>query len=250
MYATLPVATAIYPALIQPDEYKGNKNFKSDLKMDPQAKADWNITIKTPREQDEVITGDTVQGFMDEIEKLCKEAYDDGIAAMEAELAEAKGKKKADLKANIESLGVKLPFGPDYDDEGDETGLVVFRTKTKATYKDKKGVVHDKTLPLYDSAGEPISPEAREGMKLWSGSQIICAVECTPWVMPSIDMAGVSLRLNAVQVIELSGGAGGNRSAESFGFGVTGGGFKADNFNNATAGSETTEETPEDDEEF
>lgn len=60
---------------------------------------------------------------------------------------------------------------------------------------------------------------------IWSGTTAIVAGELRPFSMPI--GVGISLRLNAAQIIELASG-GGSKSAAGYGFGAHEGGFSAD----------------------
>lgn len=252
--ATLPLGIAVYPALINPDEYKGTSNYKTGVKLDPESTADWTVTTTVPREKPIVTQGDNVGEFIKVMTKLCEQAFADGKESLTKQIDAATGKAKAGLRSALDDLEMHTPFNPDYDDEGDETGLVVFNTKSKSsgvsTDKSGREKAWQRELPLYDSSGAPIPPLSkspmRKDMTLWSGSKIIVAVRAMPFCAPGLKKAGLSLQINAVQVIEAVGG-GGNRTAGSFGFGIVGGGYVADSFEAATA---PTAVTTEDDDEF
>lgn len=114
--------------------------------------------------------------------------------------------KKA--KKRPESFG----FSPDIDDNGDETGYIVFKFKAKTGYINKKGErVELAPPPLFDAKLKPLP----DGMSIWSGTTMI--INFTPSAYFQGKNCGVTLRLNACQIIELvSGGA--SRDAGSYGF--------------------------------
>jgi len=93
-----------------------------------------------------------------------------------------------------------LPYAEEEDDEGNPTGNVEFKFKTKATIKPK--------IPMFDSKGTPMS-----GVNVWAGSKIKVNSLLYPYLAPI--GAGISLKLNAVQVLDLVQGGGGT---EGFGF--------------------------------
>ena len=93
-----------------------------------------------------------------------------------------------------------LPYCDEEDDEGNPTGRTEFKFKTKASIKPK--------IPMFDSRGTPMS-----GVNVWGGSKIKVNSLLYPYVAPM--GAGISLKLNAVQVLELVQGSG---DTEGFGF--------------------------------
>lgn len=61
---------------------------------------------------------------------------------------------------------------------------------------------------------------------IWGGTEGKVSFEVAPYFIPGTALAGIKLRLNAVQVIELR--SGGNKSAGEYGFGEEEGGFDAE----------------------
>lgn len=229
---TSPPGIAVYPHIIKQDEYQLKENNKNEcntsLRLDP--------------------TDPGVAEYVAAIDAYAQEAYAIGKAALEAELAEAKGKKLADLKKQIADLQVHTSYKPDYDDDGEENGLLIFSAKTQVAGVDKKsGATWEREVPVYDSQAQAVKGKARADMKLWGGSTITISTQVVPFCAAGVGKAGISLRLLAVQVHELATGSG---SSDSFGFGVSEGGFKADTFDNATApesaSTSSTDDEPED----
>lgn len=110
------------------------------------------------------------------------------------------------------SAGKKLVKG-DYfeewkDEEGNEWVDVKFKQKAKITKKD--GSTIDIHIPIFDSKGKPIDVDVGRDSVLK-----VCFVP-VGYYTPSTKIVGVTLRLTAVQVIELK--TGGSGSAESYGF--------------------------------
>ena len=90
-------------------------------------------------------------------------------------------------------------------------GETYFKFKKKASYVSKKTreVVHT-TVPIFDSKGKPLPKDIEIG----NGSRVRVAYSILPFHMSKVNN-GLSLRLEAVQVIELRQyGA----NAENFGF--------------------------------
>lgn len=180
-----PAGEALFPYLITPDDYEGKLEFKTKLKLD--------------KEKPEV------QAFLTKVETEAKKAYESQIEEMKA-----KGGKAA---ANASKYEMYLPFEDDFDKQGNETGMVLVNFKTAATYKDKTtGATKQKVLPLFDSKNQRMEID-----DLWGGSIIkLSFTFSNPWSNPSAKTAGISLYINAVQVLDLR--KGGGQSAESFGF--------------------------------
>jgi hypothetical protein len=69
------------------------------------------------------------------------------------------------------------------------------------------------SIALYDSAGKPLP----EDVQVWGGSKMNVAFRPNFWYSAALGF-GVSLDLEAVQVIELANGGVSNVAAEAFGF--------------------------------
>lgn len=120
------------------------------------------------------------------------------------EAAVAKAKKENAGKRVKES---ELPF-IEHDD-----GTVTFKFKLKAKVTPKKGDPFEQKPALFDAKGKPLTGYPKVG----GGSIIKVSYEVVPYYT-AIAGAGVSLRLKAVQIIELKEYSGGG-NAESYGFG-------------------------------
>lgn len=116
-------------------------------------------------------------------------------------------------KAKKENPGKKIKEGDVPYSVNDDTGKVTVRFKLKAKVTPKQGDPFEQRPALFDAKGKPIGADAKIG----GGSKVKVAYEMVPYYT-AIAGAGVSLRLKAVQVIDLvefSGGA----SSEAYGFG-------------------------------
>lgn len=116
-------------------------------------------------------------------------------------------------KAKKENPGKKIKEGDVPYSVNDDTGKVTVRFKLKAKVTPKQGDPFEQRPALFDAKGKPIGADAKIG----GGSKVKVAYELVPYYT-AIAGAGVSLRLKAVQVIDLvefSGGA----SSEAYGFG-------------------------------
>lgn len=172
------VGVAIYPHLVEPDT---KFNAEGEYKVKLRLSPDSVITdAKGKRVAD-------VQSFIDEM--MGK--------ALEKAKQENKGKiKEADAPYEID----------------DETGEVLVNFKLKATGKTRDGKEFTQKPALFDSKGKPAEVKG-----VWGGSKIKVSFEVVPFYTKLIG-AGVSLRLKAVQIIELIAGGNGG-SADSYGFG-------------------------------
>ena len=116
-------------------------------------------------------------------------------------------------KAKKDNPGKKIKEGDVPYSVDDDTGKVTVRFKLKAKVTPKQGDPFEQRPALFDAKGKPIGADAKIG----GGSKVKVAYELIPYYT-AIAGAGVSLRLKAVQVIDLvefSGGA----SSEAYGFG-------------------------------
>jgi len=165
-----------------------------------------------------------------------QKVIDEALAEAKAE-ATKKGKEKKKQPKQAD-----LPCRPELDDDGDETGNVLFKFKSKASgVSAKTGKEWKRSIPLFDAKGKPITD------LVYGGSTIIIAYVAMPWVNPKLEY-GVKLAIEAVQVIELSQGGGGRRNASAFGFEEEEGFTKEDD--EETSETEDKSETSDDDEEF
>ena len=133
--------------------------------------------------------------------------------------------KAAVAKAQKENAGKRvkeseLPFIENDD------GTVTFKFKLKAKVTPKKGDPFEQKPALFDAKGKPLTGAPKVG----GGSTIKVSYEVVPYYT-AIAGAGVSLRLKAVQIIELHEYSDGG-NAESYGF-CEEEGFEADEDDNA-----------------
>lgn len=214
---TTPRGTASFVWLKQPD-----------TKFKPQG--EYTVTLTIP--------ADEAQPLIDQLTPILKEALAEQQAAFEARMDEAKGPQKAKMKAKG-PMKVGDFFTPAYDDDGNETGDVVFKFKMNGSYvkKNKDGseeVV--KLIPqLFDAKGNKLKAVPNVG----SGSILKVNFSPVSYYTDASHQAGITLRMNAVQIIDLvEFGGGGN--ASSYGFGQEDG-FEANPENEAGFRDESDE---------
>jgi hypothetical protein len=203
----------VFPKLNSPDT-----KFKKD--------GEYGVKLRLSAEKSEAL----IEFYEAELKKYWPLAK----AELQERLDNAKtGKQKAEAKKALEEMKeADKPYKPAYDDEGNETGEYEFNFKTPAQFeskkKDKDGnpVIVKLRPDIFDAKGVLL----KNPPDIWGGTTGCVAGELRPFNMPI--GIGLSLRLKAVQIIELRQG-GGDRSASSYGFGKQEG-YAADS--EATAG--------------
>jgi hypothetical protein len=195
-----PKGIAVYPWLS-----------KADTKFDPDGT--YRTTLRIPTEE--------AQELVDKIEAIHAEAQ----AEETKKLPKGKKLKVADL-----------PISTVYDDDGNETGEVDIKFKTKAKIKVGDKII-EKKLPMADAKGNKIT----EDIQIFGGSTIRLSFNAVPYNTSA--GCGVSLRILGVQVIDLVSGGG---SGGDLGFGaVEGGTFEASNDKPTSSSSESTDDDDE-----
>ncbi len=169
-------------------------------------------------------------------------ARDSLVKQLETALAEslAKAKKEANDKKPGSGSKIKqadLPWTEELDSEGNETGNLTFNFKLKASGKTREGVEFTQSPKLFDAKGTPLP----QGTKIGGGSTVKVAFEINQFYTAAVG-AGLSLRLKAVQVLDLKTWEGGN--AKSYGFGEEEG-FEQETMPAGEQATEEPTETPE-----
>ena len=155
---------------------------------------------------------------------------------MKAELKEKGAKGKAALK----KLTEQMPYEDQYDDEGNETGNIYVKAKLDAQYTNAKKEIVVQQPTLVDSQGKPL----KKGTLIYGGSILRLRVGLSPYYIPATGMVGVSLRLWAVQVVELVTSG----SSTNGGFDAIEGGYSAEDDDNDYSTSSAVEDTSTDEE--
>lgn len=136
----------------------------------------------------------------------------------------------------VSNYNLASVYEEEMDDQGNLTGFNLFKFKQKAVIKTKSGDSIKKTVALYDSNKTPTDVVVNGGSTIKVAASTFC------YNMPSSKMVGISLRPTAVQIIELSQGAGGVEALAMFdkedgfvGNGVYNGGISATAFDSSEA---------------
>jgi hypothetical protein len=182
-----PVGTAVYPYLITPD-----------IKHDPDGV--FKVDVSVPKELAEDFVA-TLEGTLDQWFKT--------------ELNTTQQKTLAKKPVfNLEYSRPEYPEGDITEDERQairaahepmETGNLLFRCKMKAKFTTRKGEIYEQ---------QPIVVDADTGARItdsvWTGSTIRVKGQIVPYTNAAAQVAGLSLRMKAVQVIDLVTGEGGS----------------------------------------
>jgi hypothetical protein len=129
--------------------------------------------------------------------------------AEQEELMKGDGKSKA--KAKAMKYAADKPFKPNFDDEGNETGEIIFNFKMPARIV-REGKEDLILKPDFFTAdGRKLAGNIPE---IWGGSKLSIAAELRPF--HTAIGVGVSLRLMAVQIIELR--TKGSNNSAGYGF--------------------------------
>lgn len=134
---------------------------------------------------------------------------------------------KKPQRDKLGSMKVNPMFTPVYDADENLTGQVEMKLTMKASGVVKKGPREGKkwarSPSLFDALGRPIKGK----VDIWGGSELIVAFSFAEggYFVAGTGACGVKLQLEAVQIVTLR--AGGERSADSYGFGKHDGGFDA-----------------------
>ena len=180
---TTPKGYALWPYLTKPDD--------RPIKGKPQ-KAAFKVNLAYAK---------------DDLDWLKLKELLDGLVEEAYEKAVEENPKKKKLIVR------QFPYSDELDEEGEETGRVIVKFKQSAQIKKKNGEVINVTIPLFDAKGTPM----KAGTQVYSGSIVKVAFTTRPYLVDSTNCAGVSLDLNAVQVLKLVSST--TRDASAYGFG-------------------------------
>ena len=172
-----PAGVAVYPWLN-----------KADTKFN--AEGVYKISLRLPAAE--------AGPLLAKLEAERDKAYEAGLQEW-TESHKAKGKKPPPLTKG------DLPV----DEE--ENGTFLFRFKMKASGLRKDGSAWSQAPALFDAKGQPLDQDT----EVWGGSIVKVAFQAAPFLVPGTKTAGISLKLNAVQVLKLVKGGG---TASSYGF--------------------------------
>lgn len=122
------------------------------------------------------------------------------------------------------------------NDEGEETGRLIFRFKRPAGYqkKDSDTVEPIRAPALFDAMNRDVSSSVES---IFGGTVMKIAGHIRPYALASAKSFGLSLRIDGVQIIDLKSRSG--PDAEYLGFGKVEGGYSAGGSTVSTGSSES-----------
>lgn len=208
-----PKGTFRYPALVTPDF--GTKEYPKDS-------GEFKVVL--------ILTQEEAAPLIAKLTPIFEEAVTDGQSEFD--------KLKVEARKKLKELKVNDFYSTEYDKETEEeTGNLLFKFAMTASGKSKKdGSVWNRKPALFDAKGKPLV-----GVKnIWGGSVGKVSFDAAPYFIAGTGAAGLKLRLNAAQIIELV--EGGNKSSEGYGFGEEDG-YEAKPANEAGFSDESTEGT-------
>jgi len=194
---TSPKGTFRYPALSKPDF--GTKDY-------PNPDGAYKVGL--------ILSEDEAQPLI----KMLQPAYDKAMEEAEAAFA----KLPVGTRKKLGEVTKNDLYTVEYDKETEEpTGNLIFNFKMKASGTRKDNTTWSAKPALFDAKGKPLLkvPE------IWGGTIGKVSFEAIPYFVSGTGAAGLSLRLNAAQIIELRSGS--SRDASDYGFGEEDG-FEAD----------------------
>jgi len=198
--------TFVYPRLNTPDT-----KFK--------AEGEYQVRVRVSAEE--------AQPVIEKVDALATEAFENARAEIEDEIKVATAAKKPVGKLKEKLAKLKYTdkcYKQALDDDGNETGEVEFNFKMTASGVSKKnGKPWSRAPQVFDAKGKELKGKAIPS--IWGGT--VGRVDGFYNPFCTAVGAGVSLRLEAVQIITLQSGSG-SASAAQRGFGVEEGGFEAE----------------------
>ncbi len=151
------------------------KVLEPDTKWNPLG--DYSINLQMTQEE--------AAPMCEKLEQIVQEAFKKAV------------KEKPPLKNSLTTQPVVSTV---YDkDTGDDTGIQEFKFKLKAKVQRKDGTYYEQAPAVLDAKKQPLPKD----MLIGNGSRVKVAFEPIPYVMQATKRVGVSLRLKAVQVIDL-----------------------------------------------
>lgn len=135
------------------------------------------------------------------------------IAAARALAEEKFGELKPATRKKLGSMTFNELGVEEYDKDDQPTGRILFRFKTSAFYEKRDGTKLQRKVPLFDAMQQPVLLKEEPG----NGSLVRVAFTCAPYFVEGQGAGGLSLYLDAVQIIKLN--QFGGRSASDYGFG-------------------------------
>lgn len=197
-----PRGVFVYPALNKPDY--GTKDY-------PKPDGEFKVTLRVPSEVAEAWREGALKALIARARDEAEQEF--------AKLPVATRKKLRELTWN--EVGTD-----EYDKTTEEpTGFVLFKFSMKASgIRKADNKPWSRKPQIFDARGRALAKPP----EIWGGSEGYVSFEASPYFIPGTGAAGVSLRLNAVQLVRLV--QGGQRDAAAFGFAAQDDGFDSSEY--------------------
>ena len=183
-----PVGTAVFPYLITPDtRFNSDGTYVVDLSLPKELAADFTSRLEGTLEKFFTTELNTTQQTTLARKPVFKVEYTrpDYTDAAEGDAAEASRQ------------AIKDSHVPE------ETGNVLFRLKMNAKFTKRNGeIVEQHPIVVDAESGERVTEN------VWTGSTLRVKGQIIPYINNAAQVAGLSLRLKSVQVIDLVTGSG------------------------------------------
>lgn len=170
---------------------------------EPQTKFDDDGLYEVTMYFDEASGGKLIEMLSEAYNQACEEAK-----------KKYNGQKPQYKKDNPE-INFEQFYREEVDDNGFSTGRIFVKFKKKASVKTKDGRILNFNVPVFDRYNQPM--DKKTAKKASSGSIMKCAFKVSPYFVIAGAKAGISLQLEAVQIIEMKEWTG-SKSAADYGF--------------------------------
>lgn len=197
-----PEGIASYPHLTRPDSYQGKEAYKCKLILDASEEA-----VEAFRSK--------VEGYVAKAKEMHLAELEEKLQGMDPKAKNPKAKKQYDdtkaIYDDIVAGNYRSPLEDEWGDDDSLTGNIILTTKSNASFtatnRDGSKEVISLAPKLYDAQANLM--KARPEIK--GGSTLCLQVTLVPYLAPTASIGGgVSARINAVQIVKLSGGGSGD----------------------------------------
>lgn len=218
-----------YAHLNQPD-FKGAEKFGGE----PDYKATVRLEKDNPR----------VAKLLKRLDELAQKALESGREQMDEANAKAKAVWK---KKGVTEPSLNDPYEDEVDEEGNATGYVLIKVKSKYEFKDRKtGQMRKTSVKMTDPKGNVILEKKKP--RVYSGSIVNLAFTTSPVFIPKDADVYLGMYLNEVRILELSQAGGGSafgddEDAEDASFSIA---DLQDNDDDASGGDDLEDDGDED----
>lgn len=173
-----PTGSSLWTKVVEPDfKFDKDGRYEASILMDP--------------------NNEEVQAFKRFMESKVNQAVEEA--------------KKSLPKAKAESINVNYSVDTYFDKEDNDTGLLIFKAKSKASYNGDPI-----TIGIYNVKGQKMEDFSE---LIGNGSQIKLQVSFRPYHIQASNTVGLSIKLKRVQIIsitEYDGGAFGDESGSEY----------------------------------